>query len=223
VLDNAGFELYTDLVFALFLLDSGLAETIVLHPKSIPWFVSDVLPQDILFIFQSLSDPDYFPSLLAKRDHLDYMVEKLVGYHGEGKLIIRTSSFWTTSAYFWEINPSGTHGGSAVCRDLQEAKLTILKGDLNGRKLLGDLRWPRTTKFVDAIGPLASSGVRILSLRTIKADAVVGLPEGTEEVLNTEQTANAKEGSVGYGIPGAWAWNGKYAAILFSEGDADGK
>ena len=42
VLDNAGFELFTDLVLADFLLQSGLASQIKFHGKRFAWFVSDV-------------------------------------------------------------------------------------------------------------------------------------------------------------------------------------
>lgn len=37
ILDNSGFELYADLIFTLYLLTAGIADTVVLHPKSIPW------------------------------------------------------------------------------------------------------------------------------------------------------------------------------------------
>jgi hypothetical protein len=46
VLDNAGFELYCDLVYADWLVQSGICDTIVFHGKRLPWFVSDVTKKD---------------------------------------------------------------------------------------------------------------------------------------------------------------------------------
>lgn len=40
VLDNAGFEFFTDIVYCAYLLKSGLADKVVFHVKDIPWFVS---------------------------------------------------------------------------------------------------------------------------------------------------------------------------------------
>lgn len=65
VLDNAGFELFVDLVLAGYLLSTGLATRIVLHPKSIPWFVSNALPTDFTDIWRALSDPEAFYSINA--------------------------------------------------------------------------------------------------------------------------------------------------------------
>lgn len=43
VLDNSGFELYTDLVLADWLVTlSPFVSEVVFHPKLLPWFVSDV-------------------------------------------------------------------------------------------------------------------------------------------------------------------------------------
>jgi len=56
VLDNSGFELYVDLILAGYLLHAGLATRIVLHPKNIPWFVSDVTPSDFSALLNALLD-----------------------------------------------------------------------------------------------------------------------------------------------------------------------
>jgi hypothetical protein len=60
------------------------------------------------------------------------------------------------------------------------ATLTIMKGDLNYRRLVGDRRWAPTTPFADVTayfpGPVAA-------LRTLKSDVITGLDARTEAAL----------------------------------------
>lgn len=212
VLDNAGFEFYADVMFILFLLDSKLAEMIVLHPKSMPWFVSDTLPKDVGLMLSSLKEKEFFGSQGETcRQELDYVADRFASYLEDGTIIVRPSDFWTTFSPYWEITSNGKYGGDKVWQDLRQSKLVIFKGDLNHRKLLGDLEWPRTTPFVDSIGSAATNGIPILSLRTIKADTLSGLAQGTEEKLDEIWGATHSE------IHG-WSSSGKYAVVQFSSG-----
>jgi hypothetical protein len=60
------------------------------------------------------------------------------------------------------------------------------------------------------MGP--SSGVNVLSLRTCKADVVVGLPEGKDEELRQFEGGGGDSGAR------KWAWNGKWAVVNLSQG-----
>lgn len=46
ILDNAGYELFTDLCLADYLVTYKFVNTVRFHGKAIPWFVSDVTNQD---------------------------------------------------------------------------------------------------------------------------------------------------------------------------------
>lgn len=150
VLDNAGFELFVDLILAGYLLTEGLASEVVLHPKSIPWFVSDVVPKDFVDLLNVLADPQAFytansdpsdeasPGPLAEEEaaNLMFLFEHWSHLHDEGKLILRPSRFWTHPGSFWRM----PHTAPEVLEDLRESELVIFKGDLNYRKLTGDVR-----------------------------------------------------------------------------------
>lgn len=60
ILDNSGFELFTDLLLADFILSTGLIDKIVFHPKDMPWFVSDVTPADFIFTIEALQSKSFF-------------------------------------------------------------------------------------------------------------------------------------------------------------------
>ena len=55
VLDNAGFELFTDLCFGEFLVHFGFAKRIIFHCKQLPWFVSDASVVDLMWLVGQLS------------------------------------------------------------------------------------------------------------------------------------------------------------------------
>lgn len=225
VLDNAGFELFVDLILAGYLLQSGLATQIVLHPKNIPWFVSDVTPKDFGELLNVLVNAKSFyetpseddkaqgktPPALAEKEEQDMngLFESWSHLYSEGKIVLRPNVFWTEGGSYWRL----PHSAPALLEDLRSSELVIFKGDLNYRKLTGDAMWDPTTPFTQAIGPLgAHSGVRTLALRTCKADVVVGLPKGEDERLR------AIEGGGGDSGARKWAWSGKWAVVSFCDG-----
>jgi damage-control phosphatase, subfamily III len=149
VLDNAGFELYVDLILAGYLISTGLATEVVLHPKSIPWFVSDVLPKDFAELLGVIAEPQTFysasddkhdskPSVPLSEEeaaNLKFLFDHWSRLHSEGQLILRPNRFWTHAGSFWRM----PHTAKDLFRDLKQSELVIFKGDLNYRKLTGDV------------------------------------------------------------------------------------
>lgn len=69
--------------------------------------------------------------------------------------------------------------GKDIYDEFSDAKLVIFKGDLNYRKLLGDINLEYNTNFAVALNKLQP--MNILCLRTIKSDICVGLPDDKAE------------------------------------------
>lgn len=225
VLDNAGFELFVDLLLAAYLVKAGLAKSVVLHPKGIPWFVSDVTERDFTDLIETLIRPEYsFQRQQALGVELNGGSETLPGHSiasiralghllqrmAEAKqIILREDEFWTRGCSFWSIKAVAPK----LFKELQASDLVVFKGDLNYRKLTGDARWDPITSFSRAIGPLgAGSGVQVLALRTCKADVVVGLSAGKDEELRHQTGMDTG------GKGREWAWNGDWAVAQFSDG-----
>jgi damage-control phosphatase, subfamily III len=154
VLDNAGFELYVDLILAGYLLSAGLATTIVLHAKSLPWFVSDVVPADFAALLNAIADPQAFystpseeekyagrtPTPLSQQEveELSFLFKQWSDFHQEGQLVLRPNRFWTEGGSYWRLPTSDAR----LFDDLKSSELVIFKGDLNYRKLTGDVSLP---------------------------------------------------------------------------------
>jgi hypothetical protein len=80
--------------------------------------------------------------------------------------------------------------------DFTTSALTIMKGDLNYRRLVGDQHWPATTPFTEATSYFPGA---VTALRTLKSDVVTGL---ASETLLALETAG-----------GAWRTSGTHALI----------
>lgn len=210
VLDNSGFELFADLCLTLFLLEAKLVKKVVIHCKQIPWFVSDTMPKDYDLLLEQLGDTSFFEGLKedqASKDAITFLLEKLKQYTKSHHIAVQSHQFWTSCANYWDIPKV-----KDLYQELQKSNLIIFKGDLNYRKLTGDLHWDTTTPFTTAIQDLASSGLPVLLLRTCKADVVVGLPEGLNEKLIEVYKSEGNE------IGEFWTASGKWAVISFSSG-----
>ncbi|KAF9573819.1 hypothetical protein EC968_007890 [Mortierella alpina] len=206
ILDNAGFELYVDLVFADYLIRAGFASQIVFHAKTIPWFVSDVTPFDFQWTLDQLhggdsTTPFFNPSDLAEQQALKDLGRKWQSYVDQGIWKVMAHDFWTSCYAFYHLPtlPSAQD----LFHEMVKSDLWIFKGDLNYRKLVYDCQWPTTTPFQEAIGPLGSREdvPSFVSFRTCKADVVVGLKAGVEERMNK--------------VDKDWMVNGEYAVISF--------
>ncbi|KAG1774711.1 hypothetical protein EV702DRAFT_1122165 [Suillus placidus] len=212
VLDNAGFELFTDFVFADFLVTyTPYFSQVVFHPKLFPWFVSDVTPADFTNTISSLLSSAFFPpNSTTSPDsvaHLQQMVTRWKNYIDKGIFTLATdisngqkmTEFWNGPWPYWNMNELAPELGQW----LNGSGLVIFKGDLNYRKLAGDVKWPVSTPFPTAIGPLAGS-FPLLSLRTNKADVAVGIDEKVAEDLDNKGEK--------------WRVSGKYALVSFLPG-----
>lgn len=201
VLDNAGFELLTDLVFAVYLMDRRIARKVTLHTKAFPWFVSDATPTDIASLMNLMRSAEDFPC----RDYIDPLCDRIAVHLSAGNITTTQHWFWTTGSAFSDM----PWRAPDLLQDLSKRDLVIFKGDLNYRKLTSDCLWSHTTPFKTALGQLGSgSGLKILALRTNKADVCVGLE--SEDQVNQLNQACPK---------GGWLRTGKYGVISFSDGE----
>lgn len=187
VLDNAGFEVFTDLCLAEFLLSLNLAKTIHLHVKNIPWFVSDASVDDILWQIDQMKKSD--------NDCVSRLGTKWQTRFKEGSFKFKEHLYWTLPHDYSEMKTTSPD----LYANLSKAKLIFFKGDLNYRKLVGDRKWPHTTQFSEALWGFCPAP--LCSLRTLKADVVVGLKPGQDNAVMSKDEM--------------WMVNGTYAVIQY--------
>lgn len=176
VLDNAGFELISDLCLMTILMEAGLTTSLTLYPKTRPWFVSDALEKDLRWTVDKLR---------SNSGSVGQIATKWSSYLSDGRWKICNSKFWTTGYNYAEISKISPD----LYSQLSKASLIIFKGDLNYRKLTGDLDWPTDTKFEHALQDFRPTP--LLAVRTAKGGPVVGLlPDQSKTISSADRDWN---------------------------------
>ncbi|MFC5766670.1 damage-control phosphatase ARMT1 family protein [Actinacidiphila bryophytorum] len=169
VADNAGRELIPDLVLLDHLLTTGRAARAVLHVKPTPYYVSDATPADVLDCLRRMAEA---PGRAAET------ATRLWSALTRGRLRLTAHPF-SCAPLPYAAMPADLR------TDLAAATVTVVKGDLNYRRLVGDNLWPATTPFATLTGYFPSP---LLALRTLKCDVAVGLTPATLATLESDPT-----------------------------------
>ncbi|WP_416967750.1 damage-control phosphatase ARMT1 family protein [Streptomyces sp. 4F14] len=168
VADNAGRELVPDLLFLDHLLTERHIARAVLHVKPYPYYVSDATYADVLDAVRKLAAAPGVAGECGRR---------LWDALSDGSLVVRAHPF-SASPLAYEEMPDDLRA------DFADASVTILKGDLNYRRLVGDRLWPPTTPFADVTAYFPGT---VAALRTLKSDVITGLSAETEAALTATE------------------------------------
>ncbi|KAE9532555.1 hypothetical protein AGLY_009636 [Aphis glycines] len=199
ILDNSAYELFTDMCLADFFITYGFAEVVVFHGKSIPWYVSDVTKPDFEHFLNCLVNE-------CTSSALQQIGNRWNNYYKTGKFKIECEEFWTLPHCYSTMATED----SELYKKLACSQLLIFKGDLNYRKLIGDINWLPSTTFKSALCRFQPTAV--VALRTLKCDCVCGLNCDYETKIDENDKDNNYRCSTNY-----WQVNGKYAVVHLSK------
>lgn len=191
IVDNAGFELITDLALAQHLIESGIASCVTFQLKSHPTFVSDALEKDLLEHVEHYVglDAHKYPNAKRAGDTWKQFLD-------EGKWKCHEDNFWVQPYAMWDMT-------EPLRSDLRDrCDLAFVKGDANYRRLLGDRMWDYTAPFSEVVGSYFPCPV--CALRTLKAEIGCG--------MDASQIEKAKT------MDKNWLVNGRFGVVHFGKG-----
>ena len=186
MMDSAGFELISDLALVDILLSLGLVEQVVLHTKAHPTFVSDVIPENVGEAIRFLTA---LPAQEAKS-----FGSRLAENIDSNRLKVQSHQFWNSPLPLWDLPED-------LWQEWKTSSLVISKGDMNYRRILGDLKWDFEMPFPQVVDYLPTP---LVALRTLKAEITVGMDLDQIHVVK-DQDPN-------------WMVNGRWGVIHFSPG-----
>ncbi|AWW37018.1 damage-control phosphatase ARMT1 family protein [Streptomyces cadmiisoli] len=168
IADNAGRELVPDLLLVSRLLAGSRVERAVLHVKPHPYYVSDATPADVLDALRRLTAAPGAAATHGRR-----LWQALT----DGRLTVRAHPFSCGPLPYAEMPDD-------LRAEFASATVTIVKGDLNYRRLVGDRLWAPTTPFADLTGHFPGP---VAALRTLKSDVICGLDTRTVTALDAAE------------------------------------
>ncbi|MGW0686857.1 damage-control phosphatase ARMT1 family protein [Streptomyces sp. NPDC002754] len=168
VADNAGRELLADLLIVDHLLDCGRAASVIVQVKPYPYYVSDAMTADVVDCVRRLTRAGGAAAEAGGR---------IWAAMGDGRLVLRAHPFSCAPLPYTEM-PDDLRAEFAA------TTLTVLKGDLNYRRLVGDRMWEPTTPFA---GRTAYWPTPVVALRTLKCDVITGIDPSTRDPLDAAE------------------------------------
>jgi uncharacterized protein with ATP-grasp and redox domains len=186
--DNVGKELYFDLALIDFLLETNLAKSVTCYLKSQPFFVSDAMPEDLEKSIDLL--------ITSQSTTVQNLAKRIISALKSSTIKLVSNPYFATSHMYRDMPV-------VLKSQVSSHDLAILKGDVNYRRLFGDRHWNPTTSVELAGGYFPTS---FLSLRTLKSELILGMPEETINKMENEAEQD-------------WLTNGKRGLITFLEKD----
>ncbi|KAG9031395.1 hypothetical protein FS842_004256 [Serendipita sp. 407] len=169
VLGDSGQELFRDIAYADFLLQTGLASRVRLHGKRISYFVSEATKSDFEWLVRSLSDKKLFP--VASHEYIESLRGRINTHRSAGKLVFEDHPFWSTGYTFWDLPIQAPDLFRQL--SLSNSHLVLFKGELNYRKLTHNISVKDSAvSFDQKIGPLGHYG-RIVGRAEFEMPVVV--------------------------------------------------
>ena len=203
IVDNFGIEFLNDLVLGYCLKKKGIG-TITYHVKQLPIFVSDVIENDHILLFNALED------LINKSKELDPDIKnsylnalKQLKQTANDSFIFKTNYFWNMPFGFAQLQPGALDiKGVRTSQVINEAysifnssDLLIVKGDLNYRRLVEDKLWHIKSSTSKKIKYVKSP---LLIIRSYKSNIVMDCKKSEISELEAKYGPDWKtEGRVG--------------------------
>lgn len=155
ILDNAGTELFSDLLLVQQILLQEQSKKIKLYPKMLPVFVSDTTAGDIRHLLHFLSKSEH-AGLQQLADQLQAQMER-------GMIEVIAEPFWNSPNHF-------TRLPDQMKAHIRPNDVVISKGDANYRRFFEDRKIP-----ADYRGDVAAISANQFAIRTLKSEIVAGL------------------------------------------------